>query len=101
MSRQEIQGPEIADQLESLLERYRGQIALHRLKTRSSTAELLVTVASDVLPQLALLRFGKAMKSFFEFRCRRIQLLETEMNMPGSEVAYITSAQERFSGRSK
>jgi len=41
------------------------------------------------------------MKSFFEFRCRRIQLLETEMNMPGSEVAYITSAQERFSGRSK
>jgi hypothetical protein len=36
-------------------------------------------------------------KNLFAFRERRIALLEGELTAPGSEVAYIVKANERFS----
>jgi hypothetical protein len=90
---------EIEEELEYLTEEYRNHIALHKLKYNTGALETTITIAAEVLEDLARLKFGKLAKSLFILKNRRIALMEAEHSAPGREIAYVVKASERLWGK--
>jgi hypothetical protein len=91
-ARLRLQPHEILDKLETLLSQYQSQLELNRLKFKLGTMEVIVTATAGVVEELINLNFGKAVKAALEFKQRRVELLQAEINAPGSELAYIVRA---------
>jgi hypothetical protein len=87
---------ELEEKLEWLLFDYKRHLDLHKLKTQVSRLETIVITAAEVLENATKLNFGKLAKGLFSLRQQRIDMLESELTLPGSEVAYIFEANELF-----
>jgi hypothetical protein len=97
LSRTDLQPLEIEQKLEYLIDQYRKQMALHKIKTHKGPVETIVVSSTELLENIVKLKWSKVAKKLFSFRQRKIALLETELAAPGREVAYIVDARERFS----
>lgn len=96
VARTELKPREIELKLEYLLNEYQQHLRLHKMETRTSTLETVLTIVPEVLGDLLSFRWGAAAKSLFELRKRNIKLLQSELSFPNREVAYIAHAKEVF-----
>lgn len=97
VARGQLTTNEIQEKLEWLMSQYQRHMQLHKMKTNSGALEIVLVTTSEVLEDLAHLKFSAATKAIFSFRQRRISLMEGELTSPGSEVAYIIKTRESFS----
>jgi len=91
-ARGELTPAEVEEKLEYLIDQYQQHMKLHRMKTNAGILETVVVAATD----LGSFKWGKAAQALFSVRRNRICLLEGELTSPGSEVAFIVSAREKF-----
>jgi len=87
---------EVQDNLEWLVFDYERHLKLHKLKTNPGAFETIVTVGAEFLESLAKVNWAKAARLLFTFKHRKVELLEAEMQSPGSEVAYILETRNQF-----
>lgn len=87
---------EIQEKLEYLISRYRRHLELHRMKVNAGTLETIIVTIGEFLENIAHLKFGGAAKTLFSLRHRQIALMEGELLSPGSEIAYVVEAREKF-----
>lgn len=98
LSKGSLMIPEMEDKIDYLINDYTNRLHLHRIKYRVSEVETIVTTTGYLLENLLKLKFGEIAKMFFSFGKERIQLMQSEMDLPGKEIAYIQRANEYFSG---
>jgi len=79
-------------ELDDLINQYRGHLKLHRMKIRTSILEAVVAAGANIFS----LNWDQAVHNLFSIRQSQLELLQEEMSSPGSEVAYIVGARERF-----
>lgn len=96
VARRTLSQIEIEQKLEYLMEQYKRHMALHRMKVTAGALETIVVSSAEILEDLSRLRFGKLAKSMFAFKSRNIALLEGELTVPGSELAYVIKAHDTF-----
>jgi hypothetical protein len=87
---------EIEEKLEFLLGEYRAHMSLHKMKTYPGSVQTLVTTTAEAIENLMKLRLSHIAKSLFEFKDKRIALLEAERKAPGREVSYLIKASKVF-----
>ncbi|MGH9966407.1 MAG: hypothetical protein ACREBG_01030 [Pyrinomonadaceae bacterium] len=97
VARAELTPIEVEEKLEYLMYQYDQHMKLHKLKTNPYTLETAVVAVPEFLENLVNFRWGKIAKGLFAFKHRRIALMEAELTAPGSEIAYIMKARQRFS----
>lgn len=91
VSREGLTGPEAAEELQFLLAEYVRYIGAHRMKTNMGLLDgLLVCIECIDNPLTGLAKLGIAAIR------RRFERLEAELSAPGTEVAYVAKARERF-----
>jgi hypothetical protein len=88
---------ELADELQYLLDTYEEYMRLHRIKLVRGRLETVVTATAEAIENLASLRLSNAVKALFAVRQQHTALLESELEAPGREVAYIARARQAFS----
>lgn len=84
---------EIEDEYNYLYDQYSRHFKLHEIKISLNTWELLIGIGLDVISSLPSLG---VLKPLFEFRKSKLHLLESEMKLPGREIAYIYHANKEF-----
>jgi hypothetical protein len=87
---------ELEQELEWLLHEYEEHMRLHRMKVNKGSLEVVVTLAAELVEDVAKLRLRNAAGLLFERRRREIALLEAERSAPGRELAYISKAKAAF-----
>jgi hypothetical protein len=92
----ELKPNEIVQELEELLHVYQQHYKLHKIKMKNLRFKTAFTIVPEIIEHLIRLQFGGAAKSLFEFREKKIELMEAELKLPSSEVAYIIKAHEKF-----
>ena len=92
---------EINEELECLLYEYERHLNVHRLKFETGVLETILVTSAEVLENLVKVNWSKAIKSLFELKTKKLALLEGEMKIPGSEIAYIAKAKESFVSMAK
>ncbi len=97
VAKSELTPIEIEEKLDWLIYDYRRHMNLHKMKVDKGAFETVIVTAAELIEDLAKFKWGKAAKSLFSIKERRIALLEGEINAPGSEVAYIVKTREQFS----
>jgi len=99
LAKSKLTPQEIEEELEWLIYDYKRHLNLHKLRYKVGAIETFITVAAEVLENLIKVNWGKAAKQLFEYKHKRIALLEAEIKSPGSEVAYIIKSHESFGDR--
>lgn len=98
-ARLELPPYELADKLEWLTEQYKTHVRLHKMKFEMGTAELILTTTASAIEELLHFRFGSFAKMLFGLKRARVDLLEAEIQAPGSEVAYVLKTGQEFDTR--
>jgi len=87
---------EIADALEATIDKYERLLRLKRMRLRTGVVETLVTTTAEIGEALVKFRWSKIAKKLFEVRYKKLDLMEAELTLPGSELAFISRARTRF-----
>lgn len=87
---------EIEDEYNYLYDQYSRSVRLHRLKINVTIWEILVHAGMDLLTTLGATGI---VKNLFAYRKEKIALLESELQLPGREIAYIHKANQAFGAR--
>ncbi len=69
---------------------------LHKIKSNRGKLEGIVLTTMEFAENLANLKFSSAAKLLFEIRSKEVELLESETQAPGREVAYISMLRSKF-----
>ncbi len=80
---------EISQKLDYLLNEYKNQLDLHKIKYELGVIETFVTTSLEVLENIVKLNFSKAAKVLFDLKRKELTLLEEEEKLIGKEVAYL------------
>jgi hypothetical protein len=86
----------IREELEYLKAAYSEHLRFHKMKTRTSVWEVILTVPAELIEHLVRFKTAAALKTMFKLREQRVALISAERDAPGREVAYVLKAQERF-----
>jgi hypothetical protein len=86
-------------ELDTMLHEFEQQMILHRLKSQTSFLRLAVTATLEAVEELVHLRPAKGLDALLEIRSRKARDLEAELAAPGHEVAFISSARQRFASK--
>jgi hypothetical protein len=86
----------IIDEYNHLYSEYTRQYALHKMNSRFTTIELLITSGIELLSSLAQQGYVSAIKDVLTIRKKQVALLKEEKDIEGRELAYIFSAQQSF-----
>lgn len=86
----------IIDEYNHLYSEYTRQYALHKMNSRFTTIELLITSGIELLSSLAQQGFVSAIKDVLTIRKKQVALLKEEKDIEGRELAYVFSAQQSF-----
>ncbi len=86
----------IIDEYNYLYSEYTRQYALHKMNSRFTTIELLITSGIEFLSSLAQQGYVSAIKDILTIRKKQVALLKEEKDIEGRELAYIFSAQQNF-----
>ena len=84
------------EKIEYLLNDYENHLKLHQIKYNLSTFETVVTTTSYLLENLIKFKFGEVSKMLFSFQKDKIQLMQSELDLPGKEIAFIHKANDLF-----
>jgi len=87
---------ELEQKIEYLISEYERFIRINKLKFEASRFEIVITSIAEVAENLARLKFSKVANNIFQLFKNDLRLLEAEMNAPGKELAYISSARNKF-----
>jgi hypothetical protein len=87
----------IQDKLEFALMEYQQHIEYHKMKYDRGLLEIIVVATAEVLEELAHGKFSKLASKLFQVFREEASLLEAERSAPGRAVAYIQTAESRFS----
>jgi hypothetical protein len=82
----------INEEFEYLYDQYQRHYDIHKIKKNYTWTEILINSAIDILTKQG----HGIVKELFSIRKTRLSLLEEELKLPGSEVAYIFKANETF-----
>jgi len=93
---EELSQFELSEEVESLLRDYRYHVNRIDRDMRAQRTELLVTAPFDILQNVTRLKFGDALRRVFALRHVTVSAHEKELKSPGSELAYIQEAVDRF-----
>jgi hypothetical protein len=96
ISKQQLNANEIEEKLEWLLHDYERHLKLHQLKIYPGLLETFITTGAELAENLIKLNWGKAAKTMFSLRHRKLALMEAEMNSPGAEIAYAYKTRKTF-----
>ena len=92
ISRKDYTQNEISDRIDYLINEYEQHLKLHSLKYSHGSIRVFVTTLSDIIENLATLKFSKIAETLFSLREKNISLLEAELQAPGREIAYLSKA---------
>ena len=95
-AREQVNAPDIGEELASMLSTYERYMALRHKKIVRGRLEAILVVVAELVEDIAHFRLSSAVNRFFSFRRDEILLLESEIAAPGHEVAYIASTRARF-----
>ncbi|GAA6766486.1 hypothetical protein AAFH68_24280 [Flavobacterium sp. CGRL1] len=84
-----VSGKEIEQKLEFLLIEYSNHLDFHKLKYSQGVMETIISTSLSVIENVLQLKLSDASKVLFDIKRKRIDLLESERNALGKEVAYI------------
>ena len=96
ISKQNLTPNEIHEKVEYLLNEYKNGLELIDFKYNLSTLETICIATSEVVENIATLKFSKAVKTLFELNKKELQLLEAERNIKGREVSFLYKAQNEL-----
>ena len=84
----------IQEELESLLYDYKKYMHIQHKKYGEGVVSTVMVASAEALSHALDLKFGSALKTFFDLRVHNITLTEAEMTAPGKEISYIVKASE-------
>lgn len=96
ISRKDYTKNEIEERVNYLLHEYEKHLKYHKLKYKYGTIQVLLTTTLQLLENVAKLNLGKVAETFFSFHEKNYDLLESQMNAPGKEIAYISKTVNKF-----
>lgn len=99
VARGDLTDVEVAERIEYLISRYQRHLELHRMKVKKGALQTTLISSAEFAENLAKFRLGRIAQNLFSLKRSRIALMEGELTSPGSELAYIVKARERFSSR--
>lgn len=99
LARGDLSNAEFNERLDFLIMEYREALRLMRLAHQTSTLEVVVTTAADLLDNLLRFKFRQAVTPFFELARQQTRLMIEERALPGHEVSYVVQAQDEFEPR--
>ncbi|HEX8425102.1 hypothetical protein [Hymenobacter sp.] len=97
LSRGNYDKAEASDKLEHLYQEYTAHMRKHKVKSTYGTLKSVLITGSEIIEDLAKLKWSKVVKTLFDIADSETQLMDAQNNAPGKEVAYIYHAAERFS----
>ena len=92
MARAEITSAEVEEKLEYLIDQYQRHMKLHRIKTNVGRLETVLVAGVNFFS----FKWGEVAQALFSSKRRELSLLQGELTSPGSEVAFIVDAREKF-----
>lgn len=95
-ARADIMINEAEDELEDLLYRYQKSLQLHKIKYTTGFWESVVVGTSEFVEGIIKLQLSSVAKKMFSARQSKIELLQSELNTIGSELAYIDNSKRSF-----
>lgn len=84
-----ISAKEVEQKLDFLLTEYSNHLDFHKLKYSQGVIETIITTSLSIIENVLQLKLSDASKVIFDIKRKRIDLLESERNALGKEVAYI------------
>lgn len=84
-----ISAKEIEQKLEFLMMEYTNHLDFHKLKYSNGVIETIITTSLSIIENVLQLKLSDASKVIFDLSKKQIDLLESERNAVGKEVAYI------------
>lgn len=87
---------ELQDELAESIDSYSEHMRINKIKYSTSTIETIVTTGAKIAESIVKFKFSALAKNLFRIRHQQIALMEAELNAPGRELAYIVTANERF-----
>jgi len=90
---------ETIDELAAQLADYDSYMALHHRNMVHSRLDVIITTTAELLESLVTFRLSAAVKQLLNLRRAEINLLKTELDAPGREVAYLYESHRRFGSR--
>ena len=96
VSRGDLSQSEIFDKLQWLTEDYKRHLRLHKKKIKLERMEIVAVTTAETIENIIKLKLGKATEALFRFRKRKLHWIESEIKLPGSEIAYIVDAAKHF-----
>lgn len=91
--------PEIADEIEWMVEQYSKAMAIYKLKASQSFVDVFVITPLEIIESLVKFNWSKIAKGALQVSKRKVELMEAEMKAPGRECAYVFDARQRFGRR--
>ena len=96
MARAQLTPAEVEEKLEYLIDQHQRHMKVHRMKTNVGMLQTLLVAGVN----LASLKWGDVAQSLFSSKQRHLSLLQGELTSPGSELAFIVNAREKFESAS-
>lgn len=91
MTKDEIPLYEAREELEYLLYEYKQNYKLHKMKYRNGILSNIIKLPLALMENLIKLKLEKSVDDLFSLTSQKANLLETELKIPGKEVAYIVN----------
>lgn len=96
MASNNLNSSHLNEHLETLLYDYEKYMRLQKAKFNVGTIEFIVTTTAEVIENAVKLKLGSLAKSLFKLKYNKIALTEKEMKAPGRDIAFISTAKEKF-----
>ncbi len=90
---------ELVEEIDWLMTDYSHHLEQLAKEQSSERLEVLVVTPLEVLEDLVKIKWGKLASAFFALRRKKVTAHNAELRLPGSELAYLTSATALLSRR--
>jgi hypothetical protein len=98
--RSELSPAEIADKIDWLTSQYDAHLKVHGVGYRPGVFEFVITTTAEIAEYLIRLQWRRAAQSLFSItEARNLDSLKAELSAPGSQIAYISHARQKFKHR--
>lgn len=96
MTRAQLSSLDVTEELGAALASYERYMAIQHKKFRRGRIEAVLIPVAEAVEDLASFQLSSALSKLFGIFREEVSLLESELNAPGREVAYIAAARSRF-----
>ena len=89
----------LEDEIEGILEDYKYHLKRSRVRYRLAQLRAIIKVLPETAENIVKLRLSKITDPLFEIGRNRLDLLDTEADAPGRELAYLFRAEQEFASK--